>query len=214
VNGNYRLRTLEFLAGVNRTVGYYKEFGCTFKVDVARTYFSPRLSTERGRIAKLVKEYETVANLFGGVGTFSILMSRARKTARVYSIDSNIFAFNLCAENCIINRVKGRVIPLFGDATNVTRIHLAKKCTRVLMPLPERAREFVDVAISCLVNGKGIIHYFSHVNAHDRKDALEKASFDVGDAFKLYRHSILCTRVVREVGPRVYQIVCDVSTHT
>lgn len=197
---------------MENTIAYYRENGCTFKVDVANAYFSPRLSTERKRIALLIKDNETIANLFGGVGTFSIIIARFNKTARVFSVDSNSVAHNLCQENCIINRVTERVVPLFGDATQITRNHLMDKCDRVLMPLPERARDFVDDAISCLVNGKGIVHYFSHVRAHDKRDALEKAEGDASRAFKDYKHAVKVSRVVREVGPRYYQLVSDVHT--
>ena len=44
---------LEFLAGADKTETEYKEHGCRFKVDVVKAYFSPRLSTERLRVAKL-----------------------------------------------------------------------------------------------------------------------------------------------------------------
>jgi tRNA (guanine37-N1)-methyltransferase len=213
IDGDYRLRQLEYLAGVNSTVAYYRENGCTFKVDVSNAYFSPRLSTERKRIALLVRDNETIANLFGGVGTFSILIARSNKTTRVYSVDSNLVAYNLCQANCSINGVNDRVVPLFGDAAQITRSHLKEKCTRVLMPLPERAKDFVHDAVSCLANGKGTIHYFSHVGAHNKKDALEKGESDASEAFKSYKHIITFSRVVREVGPRFYQIVSDVQTH-
>ena len=45
VQGDYRLRQLEFLAGEEKTITEYKEHGCIFKVDVSKTYFSTRLST-------------------------------------------------------------------------------------------------------------------------------------------------------------------------
>lgn len=212
IDGDYRLRQLEFLAGVNSTVAYYRENGCTFKIDVANAYFSPRLSTERKRIALLVRDNETIANLFGGVGTFSILIAKSNKTVKVYSVDSNLVAYNLCQENCTINKVDDRVVPLFGDATQVARNHLREKCTRILMPLPERAKDFVHEAVSCLVNGKGTIHYFSHIRAANKKDAIEKGITDTSDAFKKYKHVVIFTRVVREVGPRFYQIVSDVRT--
>lgn len=212
VDGDYRLRELEFLAGVNKTITYYKENGCNFKVDVAKTYFSPRLATERERISSLIEDNEIIGNLFGGVGTFSILIARANSTAKIYSVDSNIFAYKLCAENSLLNKVEGRVISLFGDASQVITNFLFNKCTRILMPLPERAREFVDVAVSSLINGKGVIHYYAHVSAHDRKHAAEKGILDAKEAFKKYNHTIMRARVVREVGPRVYQIACDVNT--
>jgi tRNA (guanine37-N1)-methyltransferase len=213
IGGDYRLRQLEYLAGVEDTIAYYRESGCTFKVDVSNAYFSPRLSTERKRIALLVRNNETVANLFGGVGTFSIIIARLNKTVRVYSVDSNLMAHKLCQVNCTINKVNDRVTPLFGDASQITKNHLSKKCDRVLMPLPERAKDFVHEAVSCLVNGKGIIHYFSHIRAHDKRDALQKAEADVSSAFESYRHVVRLSRVVREVGPRYYQLVSDVQTY-
>ncbi|MGI0069050.1 MAG: class I SAM-dependent methyltransferase family protein, partial [Nitrosopumilaceae archaeon] len=51
VEGDYRIRRLELLAGEDKTETEYKEHGCRFKVDVEKTFFSPRLATERLRIA-------------------------------------------------------------------------------------------------------------------------------------------------------------------
>ena len=78
------------------------------------------------------------------------------------------------------------------------------------MPLPEKAKEFVSSAIKALNEGKGIIHYFAHIAASNRNLGLHEGKVDTEDAFKDYRHRILQTRIVREVGPRLYQIVSDV----
>ncbi|HET7344259.1 MAG TPA: class I SAM-dependent methyltransferase family protein, partial [Nitrososphaeraceae archaeon] len=80
VQGEHRIRSLEFLAGDNNTVTEYKEHGCRFKVDVLKTYFSPRLSTERLRIGKMVSDNEIITNMFAGVGTYSIIMAKHNKT--------------------------------------------------------------------------------------------------------------------------------------
>src|SRR5919201_274452 len=116
VKGDYRVRDLEFVAGENRTITEYKEHACRFKVDVARTYFSPRLSTERQRIAQMVQDDETIVNMFAGVGTYSIVIAKANKTCRVYSIDSNAVASELCEMNAKLNKVQDRVISICGDA--------------------------------------------------------------------------------------------------
>ena len=80
VEGDFRTRTLELVAGDNRTETEYKEFGCRFVVDVEKAFFSPRLSTERERIASLVQDSEIVINMFGGVGMFSISPKGLNKT--------------------------------------------------------------------------------------------------------------------------------------
>ena len=211
VQGEHRIRSLEFLAGDNNTVTEYKEHGCRFKVDVLKTYFSPRLSTERLRIGKMVSDNEIITNMFAGVGTYSIIMAKHNKTCRVYSIDSNPVANDLAEINVKLNKVQDRVLPIFGDAKEVINKEIKGKSHRVLMPLPEKAKEFVDSAVMALKENKGIIHYFAHVKALTKSLAREKGVVDTKDAFYEYHHAILATKVVREVGPRIYQIVSDVS---
>lgn len=210
VKGDFRVRDLEFLAGENRTVTEYKEHGCKFKVDVARAYFSPRLSTERQRIACLVGDNETIVNMFAGVGTYSIIIAKANKTCKVYSIDSNPAANDLCVENARLNKVSDRVVPVCADAADIIREQLAGVADRVLMPLPERAKEFIGPAVEAL-KVTGVVHYFAHVRADNKQAAKELGTKDAQEAFRDYSHKVLETTVVREVGPRFYQIVADVQ---
>lgn len=84
VRGEFRIRDLELIAGKDQTITYYKEHGCIFKVDVRNTYFSPRLSTERIRISNLISDNklqnqkDVVINMFGGVGTYSIIIAKKK----------------------------------------------------------------------------------------------------------------------------------------
>lgn len=211
VRGDFRVRGLEFLAGVDRTVTEYKEHSCRFKVDVARTYFSPRLSTERQRIARMVGDGEIIVNMFAGVGTFSIVIARTNRTCRVYSIDSNSAAAEFCEINAKLNKVQDRVISLCGDAAEVIASRLVRQADRVLMPLPEKAREFADSAVLALKPQGGVVHYFAHIKSEGKKESREAGLADAHEAFASYSHKVLGIRVVREVGPRVYQIVADVS---
>lgn len=210
IEGDYRLRKLELISGENSPITVYKEHGCTFKVDVINTYFSPRLSTERLRIAKLTEPNEVIMNMFGGVGTFSIVISRYNKSAKVYSIDSNPIATDMCRQNIEINKLTRNVIPVLGDAEQVIHKSLKGVAKRVLMPLPEKARDFIDTAVSSLENGSGMIHYFCHVGADNKKTAIQNGVMDTSESFSKFNHTIRNVRVVREVGPRFYQIVSDV----
>ena len=211
VEGVYRLRKLELLSGENNAITVYKEHGCAFKVDVINTYFSPRLSTERLRISKLIGPNEVIVNMFGGVGTFSIIISHNNKSSIIYSIDSNPKAHDLCKENIEINKLTSNVYPILGDAKVEISNKLRSIATRVLMPLPEKARDFVDAAIISLADNKGIVHYFSHVGADNKKIAIRNGIKDTSKSFGKYNHKIRNIRVVREVGPRFYQVVSDVE---
>ena len=210
VQGDYRLRNLEYLAGVNCTATEHREHGCRFKVDVSKTYFSPRLSTERMRISKMIADNEIITNMFAGVGTYSILIAKSNKTCKVYSIDSNPIANELALVNTQLNKVRERVIPICGDAREVIAKQLRGTSTRVLMPLPEKAKEFVDFAVMALKETKGMIHYFAHIRANSKKLALDNAALDIKYAFINHDYRIASTRVVREVGPRMYQTVSDI----
>jgi tRNA (guanine37-N1)-methyltransferase len=181
-------------------------------VDVENTYFSPRSSTERLRIAKLTSENEVIANMFAGVGTFSIIIAKMNKTCKIYNIDCNPFANEMSIINAKLNRVQNRVFPLCGDAKDIIHDQIRGQCDRVLMPLPERSSEFVDSAVLALKGGRGVIHFFVHVKANSKNTAREKAESHIQTVFNKYRHENLHTRIVREVGPRVYQIVSDVCT--
>lgn len=70
VRGEFRLRSLEYVAGERKTRTVHRESGCLFSVDVEKCYFSPRLFYERMRIARLAEDGETVVNMFAASDVF------------------------------------------------------------------------------------------------------------------------------------------------
>ena len=207
VEGDFRTRDLEILAGEDKTETEYKEFGCRFIVDVEKAFFSPRLSTERDRIADLVQEGETVINMFGGVGMFSIIAAK-RKKCTVYNIDINPIAAKLCEKNIELNKLAGKVFSIHGDAAKNVEEKLKDKGDRVLMLLPERSDEFLDSAILAAKND-GIIHYYSHIHADDKSKAAKLSEKHYSEITTV-KSNILDSKIVRAVGPRYYQTVVDV----
>jgi tRNA (guanine37-N1)-methyltransferase len=211
VQGEYRTRKLCFLTGSNKSKTEYKEHGCIFKVDVLKTYFSPRLSTERLRVSKMISNNEIIINMFAGIGTYSIILAKKNPDCIVYSIDSNPDANDLCIINAKLNKVQDRVIPILGSARTIIDNQLKGKATRILMPLPEQASEFIDSAIAALQNNKGVVHYFAHIKSKNKLDAVEEGKIDCHKNFQCYNYKIISGRVVREVGPRIYQTVFDLE---
>ena len=211
VEGDFRLRKLEHLAGSDQRITEHREYGCRFVVDVGQVYFSPRLSTERHRIANSIKDYETVTNMFAGVGTFSILIAKNNLNSKVFSIDSNPRASLFCNINTRLNKVQDRVFPFCGDGKYIAGKVLSGVSDRVLMPLPEKAREFIDSAVKCLRYKGGTVYFFAHIRGENRKNAIYNGTLNATKAFKEYNHMVSCTRVVREVGPRLFQTVSEVA---
>ncbi len=206
VSGDYRTRDLELLAGEDRTETEYKEYGCRFMVDVQKAFFSPRLSTERDRIANLIQDGETVINMFGGVGMFSIIAAK-RKKCLVYNIDINPDAIRLCDQNVKLNKLIGRVETIEGDATKIIEEKLSDKGDRVLMLLPERSDEFLDSAVKAL-KSNAILHYYCHIHSDKKNEVAKLAEGHFLQVIK-NKSEVLSSKIVRPVGPRFYQAVVD-----
>jgi tRNA (guanine37-N1)-methyltransferase len=213
VSGSFRLRELEHLFGEEKTETIYQEYGCCFKVDLASAYFSPRLSFERMRITNLVNQGETIVNMFAGVGCYSIMIAKHRPIKQVLSIDLNPKAVELMKENVQLNRVEDKVVVIEGDAREVISSQLNQSCNRVLMPLPEKAYEYLESAIQALKEDNGIIHYYDVVFAQKSKDPAQKLTQRIVPKLQTITSSytIDSSRIVRMVGPRLYQIVLDIQ---
>ncbi|MGY5141034.1 MAG: class I SAM-dependent methyltransferase [Candidatus Nitrosopumilus sp. Bin_571-38] len=208
VEGEFRTRSLEILAGEDNTETEYKEFGCRFTVDVENAFFSPRLSTERDRIGNLVQNGEVVNNMFAGIGMFSIIAAKKKKCT-VYSLDINPAASKLCETNIGLNKLAGNIISINGDASEIIKEQLMNKSDRTLMLLPERSDEFLESAINTTKDG-GIIHYYSHIHADKKIDA-GKLSEEHYLKVTPVKSEIINSKIVRPVGPRFYQTVVDIK---
>lgn len=212
VKGELRLRHLRYVAGENKTVTLHKEFGCIFAVDVEKCYFSPRLSYERMRIAKMVTPGETVINMFAGVGCFSVLIAKQTKPEKIFSIDINPEAFHFQQENIRLNRVYDRITPLQGDSKDIIISRLQRVADRVLMPLPEKAFEYLPFALLALKTSGGWIHYYGFEHANKSEDPIKKTRSKVEKALEelCVSFKVPFIRVIRSTGPNWFQLVADV----
>lgn len=211
VSGEHRTRGLELIAGVDEPVTVHVEHGCRLEVDVRGAFFSPRLATERQRIAGRVRAGETVLNMFGGVGAFSIAAAMAIECT-VYSVDVNPVAARLCEANASRNarRMAGRVVSVLGDAREVAASRFGEgrlQADRTLMLLPERSDEFLADAARATADG-GTVHYYAHVHADKKAGAPAEAERRFRAASPV-RAEIAGSRVVRAIGPRYYQAAVD-----
>jgi len=217
VSGEFRTRSLEWLSGENRTVTTHRECGCLFELDLAKTYFSPRLLHERSRIAELCRNssvHENVLNMFSGVGCFSIMIAKRSRGGHVYSLDLNPDAISYQLKNVRLNKAKGRVTVVFGDAQAMVESLFKGRMHRVLMPLPEKAYAYLESAVAALGPDGGAIHYYDFVHAYKDEDPVEKVASKVtGKLDSLSRHCVVeYGKVVRTTGPNWYQVVLDIGT--
>ena len=151
--------------------------------------------------------------MFAGVGCFSIIVAKHMNGAKVFSIDINPAAVQFMSDNVRLNRVYGKVIPLLGDSKEIVEHKLRCVADRVLLPLPEKALEYLPPAILALKPTGGWIHYFDFEHAHKSESPVEKSKLKVAE--KLDELGVDWefgfSRVVRKVGPNWYQVVLDIQ---
>jgi len=212
VSGDFRLRKLEWVAGERRTETIHSEHGCVFEVDLERCYFSPRLSYERIRITRLVQLGEVIVNMFAGVGCFSIIIAKRSEAEKIYSIDINPFAVQYMRQNMKLNKVEERVVAIQQDAKKAIGEGLRNVADRVLMPLPEKAYEYLDGAVLVLKPTGGWVHYYDFEHAKKGEDPVEKVIAKVSEKLRTFgaNFEVSFGRVVRETGPNWFQVVLDV----
>jgi tRNA (guanine37-N1)-methyltransferase len=211
ISGTYRLREFSVIGGEQKTESVHREFGCQYSVDVAKAYFSPRLSYEHKRVTSLVKENETIVDMFAGVGPFSILIAKTHQNVKVYAIDANPHAFEYLKKNIRLNRAIGEVHPFLGDARHIVDEKVTGVADRVIMNLPEKAIEFVDAACRALKPEGGIIHFYSFVSA---PSPLEAAKIRLAEAVEKTGRKVTevpFSRMVRETAPYQWQAVLDAN---
>ena len=206
VDGKFRVPSHELLAGEDKRATVHLEHGIRLKVDVSKAYFSPRLGSERHRVAGQVADGETVVDLFAGIGPFSLMIAK-RSKARVYSIDLNPEAISLLKENISMNKLRGEVIPILGDAAEAAE-RLGRVADRVIMNLPGSSLDFLGSASKVLKAEGGMIHVY----VFSRGDAIREASAQFMDAsVNLFRRrEIRIARLVKQVAPREWQVALDV----
>ena len=213
VSGTYRLRKFSVIAGEPKTETIHKEYGCQYYVDLAKAYFSPRLSHEHNRVASLVKEDETVVDLFAGVGPFSILIAKTHENVKVYAIDVNPQAVEFLKKNVRLNRVEGQVHSILGDAKQIVKQRLSGVADRVIMNLPEKAIEFVDAACEAIKPTGGIVHFYSFVDASNTLENVKLHFIDAVEKSGRKVEKILFSRFVRATAPYEWQAVLDAKIH-
>jgi tRNA (guanine37-N1)-methyltransferase len=196
IQGEYRTREFEVLAGIPTTRTLVLEYGHRFTVDLSEAYFSPRLATERQRVLHQMGGEEIVLDMFAGVGPFAITMSD--KARFVVSSDINPAAVILMKENCLDNRCNN-VMPVLADSGRLSKI-LPWKFNRVVMNLPLNAPQFLEEAF-LLCRPGGTIHCY----------ALVSSVGEYLDKINMFQPLAVREHTVRSYSPGKWHTVYDIT---
>ena len=202
VEGEFRTRQFRHVAGKICTITNHKEHGLRYRVDLERAYFTPRLGTERLRIADQVKPGDMVLDMFAGVGPFAILM--CKKGARVVAIDKNPVAVKYMRENASLNKAENIEI-LEGDAS-LLALAYENLADHVVMNLPHSASQFLEQAMKASKSG-GVVHYYCIAPEDDLykdEELIERTAKEIGASVK-----VLYKGTVRSYAPFRHNVVID-----
>ena len=156
VKGDFRIRDLEKIAGEGGSETVHREFGVRLFTDPSKVYFNPRLSSERSRIAGLVRDGEIIIDMFGGVAPFGTVIGKLAHPSAIYSIDLNPAAEEFARRNAEKNGVEV-LHPMTGDSSKV--VYDLPEADRIIMNLPQIADRFLGFAMDRLKVG-GTAHMY------------------------------------------------------
>jgi len=191
--GKYRRQKLRIIAGEKRFETVHKESGIIFKLDVAKCYFSPRLGSERMRIAKLVKKGERVLVVGSGVAPYPLILSKHSPAASIVGVEVNPVAHNYALQNVILNKARN-IILVKGDIAKI----LLGKFDRIITAIPHEGIKLVSTILKFAKKGT-MLHIYDFAPEEDLAQparALEKCKL---------------LRVVKtqQVGVRRYRVCID-----
>ena len=94
----------------------HKEAGFSYILNPEKVMFSMGNREEKARIAAMVRKSpqpERIADMFAGIGYFSIPLAGA--SASVHAMEINPVAFGYLVRSIDANRLSGRIVPSLGD---------------------------------------------------------------------------------------------------
>ncbi|MBY8980362.1 MAG: class I SAM-dependent methyltransferase family protein [Candidatus Lokiarchaeota archaeon] len=217
VKGRYRLKDLKIIYGDDNPETIHKENDCLFKLDVKKTYFTPRLVFERKRVSSSsFKKQETIVDMFTGVGPFSIQIAK-NNDVKIYAFDVNPSAYKYLIKNIDINKIKGKIIPHNMDVKTLLNPnsklgnYLKHKIDRIIMNLPEQSVNFLDVACFLMKKSSGIIHSYQFC---EKPNPIKKGIENLSTILQKsgwYIEEILKSKIVKPFSPKSDLIVLDLK---
>ena len=206
IKGLKREPEVDVLVGEG-TETIHKENHCIFKLDVSQIMWSKGNTTERKRIAGLVKEGETVVDLFAGIGYFSIPIAVHSPVEEIYSIEINPTAYHYLSENITLNKVTDIIRPFQGNCRDLTPKGVAD---RVLMGYIGNTHHYLDVALLALKEEGGVIHY--HESVPDKLKFIRPVE-RIKEAAEGREIEILNQKIIKTYSPGVFHVVVDALVH-
>lgn len=124
--GDLRIPNIQVIAGTPHDVTF-TESGISYTLNPATVMFSQGNREEKQRLRHLIRKNERIADMFAGIGYFTL--SAAKAGAYVHAMELNPDAFAYLKTNIAANRLTHLITPELGDC----RTRLSGVYDRILM---------------------------------------------------------------------------------
>ncbi|OYT28606.1 hypothetical protein B6U98_04435 [Thermoplasmatales archaeon ex4572_165] len=210
VSGELRTRSTFHIAGIKQNLTIHKEYGLFFEVNIDKTYFNPRLATERMYIASQVKNDENILDMFTGVAPFPIMISRYAKPKSIIAVDKNRDAIVLAEKNIKRNKIETDIRLFHDDAKNIPDIIKLNKTNpdRIIMNLPFHAHDFFLQALQC-VKQNAVIHLYT-IGSDDIISERIENLYDIAKSHS-FSISIQKKREIKTYAPHEFYMGIDIT---
>ena len=204
-SGVLRILKTKFLAGIKTKEATYKENSLTFKFNIDKTYFSPRLSNERKVIAdevyRLVKKIKNpkILVMFAGVAPYPLVIARKLKQEKVksqiFSNELNKDANTYAKNNIKTNKLENYISLIPGNAKDVHR-KTKDKFDIIIMTRPNLEDTFLKETLKKTKKGTIIFYHGFGTKESVLKEIKENTKSKIGT---------IKVRKAGDIGPYVYR---------
>jgi len=205
--GEFRVQKVKVIAGKENLVATYKESAVSLKIPLGEVFFSPRLGSERLRIAQEIKKGEVVGCWFSGVGPYPIVLAKNSPMKKAVAIELNPIAHEYALQNLKLNKCEEKIEFVLGDVKKVYKKY-KRTFDRIAMPLPHTGYQFLKEAFYS-IKPKGIIHFYEIVEKEDY--ALPENQIKDAALAQKRKIKIVRKKRVRQFSPTKEQVVFDIK---
>ncbi|MEM3154925.1 MAG: methyltransferase [Candidatus Woesearchaeota archaeon] len=191
--GKYRRQKLRIIAGEKRFETLHKESGILMQLNVAKCYFSPRLGSERMRIAKQVRKGEKILVAGSGVAPYPLVISKHSPAKSIVAVEANPIAHSYARKNIALNKASNIVL-VKGDINKLP----PSKFDRIILAIPHEGIKLYQTLMK-FAKKNTILHIYDFAPEENL----------LLPALKLKGIKILRVVKTQQVGVRRYRVCID-----